>query len=408
MRFLNLLSCLLLLCPINSFAQTYDPDSRLIFLPTLVVANTTYSDVQAKLADIEVVSIGTPALSATTYDVATKLLSLPTISVSGTTYANVLVRLGTVEVMQIGATTTSPPSPSRIFVNLVSHNEDTSTGGNADCQAFFSSADTLYSSNSLALEAIVQTVASKGASFSFQTDVEYLNLVLAKESAQSNILRRLISAYPGYLDIDAHAHESVNKNYADVANLVERVSGVRNGVVGGFTSVVCRPNSTPPDWDKFRQALAPASGLGTSFSASILTLGVSAGHVCDPDASGIWRPATTDNFFADDPNQELITIGTGYAANGLTEAITAIERLVNDLKAGLLESNRMYTASITIPQCNMHLGDSGVTAADVSNFIDAVNALDDSTDIIRWATFSRMAETWRSEYAKQPSLWRGQ
>jgi hypothetical protein len=65
----------------------------------------------------------------------------------------------------------------------------------------------------------------------------------------------------------------------------------------------------------------------------------------------------------------------------------------------------MYTASVTIGHCNMHLSDRGATPTDIANYIDAINALDDANDSLRWATFSKMVEIWRTDYQEQPSLW---
>jgi len=389
-------------------AQTYDPQTQMLALPTVTVGGTSYADVQVRVTRFEVISVGNPVATGATYDPASGILSLPTVSVSGAaSYNDVFIRLIDFEVVSVGTSTTASSS-TRIYVNLVSHNEDTATGANADCQAFFSDFDGLYAANNTAMEAIASAAQARGATWNLQTDVEYLNRVAAKESSGSNVLRRLASDHPGTIEIDAHAHESFGKNYADVANLVEQVTGARTGNVGGYTAVACRPNAAPPDWSKFRSALAPASGLGQSFVANLLTLGSSAGHVCDPNASGIWRPALEDDFFTDDPTQTLVAIGTGNSTMGLDEAISALSQLVDDYKAGRLQANRMYTFSVTIAQCNMHLANSGSTPAEVTAFLDAVNALDDESDFIRWATFSRMLEIWKTEYGAEPSIWRGQ
>lgn len=393
---------LLGLLVLTAQAQSYDPATRLLTLPMVTAGTTTYADVVVRLQAYELISAGSPAVVSTRYDPTSRILALPLVTVAGSGYPHVQVKLNEFELVSAGA------SPSRIYVNLVAHNEDTATGNNPECAAFFADAANQFAANSTALENIVRTVQEKRATFNFQTDVEYLNLLLSRESAGSNVLRRLADSYGGVLEVDAHAHESVQKNYADVANLLERVSGVRNGIVGGFTAVTCRPTAASPVWEKFRTGLAPASGIGTTFNATVLTLGASAGHVCDPDASGIWRPAALSDFFSDDPKQSLITIGTGYAATGLSAAVGAVSKLLADLKAGRLAQNRMYTASVTIPHCSMHVAGSGATASDVAAFIDGVNALDDAGDLIRWATFSQMADIWRNAYGSQPSVWRGQ
>lgn len=298
------------------------------------------------------------------------------------------------------------PAPSRIYVTLVSHNEDTATGMNPACTAFFGALDARWDANRAATLAIADAVEARGAAWDLQTDVEYLNAVIAREGEADNVLRQLASRPSGRIAIDAHAHEARMKNYADVANLVERVSGVRNGVVGGFTSEACRPMDVPPDWEKFRAPLAPV-GLGPDFVATVLTLGASPGHRCDPGASGVWRPASHEAFYMDDPGQALPTIGVGLAARGLDATVAAIGQLLDDLRMGRLESNRIYTASVTLPQCDFDLAGGGATPADVEAFIDAVNALDGGDDTIRWATFPQILDLWRTDYGGQPSLWTG-
>lgn len=404
-----LISAFLMLSTSLALAQTYDAASRLLHLPSVVVTGTTFTDTELRLNDVALLAVGGSALTPgiTSYDPDSRVLFLPSLGVAGNTFANVQLQLNAVDLLGVGSSAPTNPG-TRIYVNIVAHNEDTQTGNNADCQAFFSAADQLYDSNRQALEQIADTISSKGATFNFQTDVEYLNLILARQSADNNALRNLATAYPAHIEIDAHAHESPQKNYADVANLLERVSGVRNGIVGGFTAVTCRADTASPDWEKFRRPLSPKSRMGADFNASILTLGASAGHTCDPSVSGIWRPASPSNFYADDPGQTLPVIGTGYDINGISESVSAIARLLDDLKAGRLENNRMYTASVTIAHCNMHLSNRGVAPADIAAYIDAVNALDDSNDRIRWATFSQMINLWKSVYGQQPSLWRGQ
>jgi hypothetical protein len=55
----------------------------------------------------------------------------------------------------------------------------------------------------------------------------------------------------------------------------------------------------------------------------------------------------------------------------------------------------------------MTIAPDGDTPDDVARFIDAVNALDDESDFIRWATFEDMVDIWRTEYREQASVWTG-
>ena len=294
--------------------------------------------------------------------------------------------------------------PTRLYITLVAHNEDTNAGNNPDCLALFSQLDTRWEANRQALIDIVDVVEAKGAALSLQSDVEFLEIVQQRESAQENFLRSLASRPAGRFTVDAHAHETATKNYADVANLVEHVTGIRNGVVGGFTATTCRPDAAPPTWEKFRQPLSPI-GPGPDFVASVLTDGASAGHVCDPSVSGIWRPSSPEDYFTDDPNQDLATIGQGLLGSDLDQAVDDIEALLAAIRQGQRPQGHLYTANITILQCNFDLADSGHAVDDIATFIDAVNALDNGSGDLQWATFDQVVEIWHSDYQTQPSVW---
>lgn len=297
--------------------------------------------------------------------------------------------------------------PSRVYVTLVAHNEDTQTGNNPQCVEFFDNVDTRWQPNRDALVAIADLVEEQGAAFDLQTDMEFIDVMLDQgESEADNVLRSLAERPSGRIAIDAHAHEGVGKNYADVANRVERVSGARNGIVGGFTAATCESTDGPPDWEKFWSPLAP-EGPGPEWQATALTDGASAGHRCDPAVAGVWRPAGHDEYFTHDPSAPLPSIGTGLGGSGLVDGLAAVQTLVADLREGRLEDGRMYTTSVTILHCEFDRAGSGNTPADVAAFIDGVQALDDGSGDIVWATFPQILETWQAEYDSQSSLWQG-
>lgn len=295
--------------------------------------------------------------------------------------------------------------PTRIYVTLVTHNEDTATGNNPECAALYDALEARFAANRAAVLAIADHVEARGAALSLQTDVEYLRIVAARESADDNFLRSLAHRSSGRISVEAHAHESALKNYADVANLLEDVTGVRNGVVGGFTASTCRPMQPAPEWEKFRAPLAPRMG-GAVFEATVLTDGASPGHTCDEAASGIWHPAGHDDFFRDDPTQTLPNIGVGFTAGSLDEAVVALSRLLGELRAGRLEPHRIYTQNVTIRQCTSDLPGQGSSPDEVAAFLDAVEALDGPDDVIRWASHPELLEIWRREYRGATSLWR--
>ena len=298
-----------------------------------------------------------------------------------------------------------PLPPTRIYVTLVTHNEDTATGSNPECVALFEALDARFAANRDAVIAIADRVEARGAALSFQSDVEYLRIVAAREGRTDNFLRALAGRPSGRISIEAHAHESGLKNYADVANILEDVVGVRNGVVGGFTASTCRPTQPAPEWEKFRAPLAPRQA-GALFEATVLTDGASPGHTCDEAASGIWHPASHDDFFRDDPAQTLPNIGVGFTAGSLDEGVVAVSRLLEELRAGRLEPHRIYTQDVTIRQCTSDLAGGGASPDEVAVFLDAIEALDGPDDVIRWATYPELLEIWRTEYRGATSLWR--
>jgi hypothetical protein len=280
-------------------------------------------------------------------------------------------------------------------------------GGNPECLAFFDAIDLRYEANRAATLAIADIVVGRGAAWDFQTDVQYLVEVAARESVDDNVVRTLAELAPDHIVVDAHAHEMIGKNYADVANRVEALSGTRTGVVGGFTATACNAMSPQPEWEKFWSPLSPASALGgDDFIATVLTDGASAGHVCDQGVSGVWRPTAHDAFLDDDPRAPLPNIGVGLpSTGGLEGEVAALSDLLADLHAGRLEPGRMYTSSPTIGHCDFDLADSGVTPDDIAAYIDEVDAL--GGDDIVWATYPAIVDIWQTQYASQPSVWTG-
>lgn len=293
---------------------------------------------------------------------------------------------------------------TRVYVILSSHNEDTATGANPACLELFENLDTRWAPNRQALIDIVNLVEEKDAVFSLQTDVEFLNILVEREAADDNFIRDLLARPAGRFGIDAHVHESPGKNLADVANLVEQVTGVRNGVVGGFAAVTCSGTGASLDWEKYREPLRPRQG-GDSFVATLLAGGVSAGHRCEPNTLGIWRPASNVDYFTDDPDQDLPTIGSLGAGGGLEQSLEDVERLVDDMRSGRLEPESMYPFPIIIPHCEFDLEDGRASVADVAVFVDGVNALDNGSGDIQWATFAQLNEIWETEYHSNPSMW---
>jgi hypothetical protein len=301
------------------------------------------------------------------------------------------------------------PSQTRIFVTFSSHNDDSST--NADCAEFVSKLDQRYKANREAIVELANAVIARKAAYDFQSDIEYLELVESRDTADlkattngKNLIQYLAEVSPEHVSVDAHAHENFAHNYADVANKIEALGGGRNGLVGGFTIDTCGASTKAIDWPKFKSPLQPIAG-GSAFVATALTLGASPGHKCDPEVSGIWHPLAIDNFYTDDPTSSLPYIGGGPKHLGLSDGVAAVKEMLALLRAGSLEQNRLYSVSLMAAQCNFDLASGDVTPSQIAAAIDSLAAEVTSGDLV-WATYPQVLIRWKNEYGSQPSIWR--
>ncbi|MGE0040972.1 MAG: hypothetical protein AB7H88_04775 [Vicinamibacterales bacterium] len=290
---------------------------------------------------------------------------------------------------------------TRVYLTFVSHNETSST--NEPCR-WLSADPGRFAANRAATVALAQLIASRGGAYDLQTDWEYMLRVVASEddamrasTGGMNLLQYLASFAPGRVTVDAHSHESSGYNYADIAFMVEYLTGrPSTGIVGGFTAAP----AISADWERFRQPLSGRRYPQYSWQPVALWGGGSAGHRQDANAAGIWRPASHQDFYTDDPAQSLVNIGN-YSFGSL-EPSGAID-LVSRLQAGTLEPGRLYSASLMLPHCEYDV--NAAVLPYVTAVLDAAAPLVASGDIV-WATLPDVVEAWRTEYDSLPVVLR--
>ena len=128
---------------------------------------------------------------------------------------------------------------TRVYLTFASHNDYSLS--NLPCRPVIQSRDR-YLANRAALVSIAELIASRGGTYDFQTDWEYMTRVsewddqAVKQSTDGlNVIAWLARFAPGRVAVHAHSHENVGYNYADVAYLVEQMTGLAStNVVGGY------------------------------------------------------------------------------------------------------------------------------------------------------------------------------
>lgn len=290
---------------------------------------------------------------------------------------------------------------ARVYLTFGSHNDY--SGSNLPCRAMLQTRER-YLANRAALVSIAHTIAAGGATYDFQTDWEYMNAVaqwddasITQSTGGSNVIAYLARFAPANVAVHAHSHENLGYNYADVAYMVESMTGLPStNLVGGY---IAAP-ATSANWERFRQPMQGARNPSYTWRPTILWGGGSGNHRNDPSASGVWRPRSHADFYTDDPSQSLVNVGAySFASNDVSGAVDVVTRLVN----GQLEPDRLYTATIMLEQCNMDIDPS--IAALVSAVINAAAPFVARGDIV-FSTLPNTVRAWREEYGSSPSVLR--
>jgi hypothetical protein len=118
-RFLSVRSAVLLastlLCSLGVQAQSYDPATMKLTLPTVGLGDQHYQSVVVKIDQMSVMGVDSAtvmALSEPSFDPAGNLLLLPSVEVSGTVYHGVTVKLEQFSVVSVGSNNTPTTATS--------------------------------------------------------------------------------------------------------------------------------------------------------------------------------------------------------------------------------------------------------------------------------------------------------
>ena len=84
-------------------ADSYNPATNQLSIPSVDVSGTTYNDVVITVGGVIRIDGGTPSGSVDVYNPAINQLSIPSVNVNGQTYTNVVISVGQVVSVGVGS-----------------------------------------------------------------------------------------------------------------------------------------------------------------------------------------------------------------------------------------------------------------------------------------------------------------
>ena len=285
------------------------------------------------------------------------------------------------------AAPTAAPLPP-VYLTIVSHNEEGGAG-----RPVYTADLNYYLQNRSLVKLLAETITSRGATYNFQSDWNYLKAVamydvgsVTNDTAGKNIVRWMKEDLG--VEVDPHAHES-QYNYADVAYLIEQLGVTTSKNVGGF---LYDPPDNPQGWEQHEAGISGWIYPSYFWRADNLWGAGTYLHLGNDDASsGIWRPKDRYNFYVDDPNQRLLYIGGGCGS-------PPVLQLLDDIQTGSAPAGGFYTANLMMIQDWM----TTQSIAQLGSFIDSM-APYVAQGRVQWVTLTQMADLWRTQYGSQPS-----
>jgi len=279
-----------------------------------------------------------------------------------------------------------------VHVTVVSHNEEPPPTGGFDYVAD----PNFYLQNRSLLKTLAETITSKGATYNFESDWNYLKAValydagsVTNDTGGKNIVRWMREDLG--VEVDPHAHET-QYNYADVAYLIEQLGVTPSKNVGGF---LYDPPDNPQGWEQHSSGISGLVYPSYFWRADHLWGAATYLHQGNDDqSSGIWRPQDRYNFSVDDPNQRLLYIGGGCGG------APGVLQLLDDIQTGRAPADGFYTANLFVAQAIL----TDQSIAQLGSFIDSL-APQVAQGRLQWVPLTQMADLWRTEYGSQPFQW---
>jgi hypothetical protein len=241
--------------------------------------------------------------------------------------------------------------------------------------------------------AFAQAVTAAGAKYNWQSDWNFLQAVAKYDHGTTDTNGKNVVQYLSEdlgVAVDPHAHETVY-NYADVAYLISQLGVEPSHVVGGFLVY-------PVEQSKLEYLWKPiTSTLDSSYSwqAELLWGGGSPSHVSDYNISGMWQPASAEDYLASSTVAPLPNIG------GYTGTWDGVADLLAKQAAGELDADKMYTATVMVDQDEM------LDAATVTETVNKIKTYQDEIEAgqLVWINLADALAIWVERYSSMPTIY---
>lgn len=286
------------------------------------------------------------------------------------------------------ATTTVDGQPV-IYVSVVTHNEEPASGRYPD---FTKDEDAFWEHREAVID-FATMLKEEGATYDWMSDWTFLLAAQqfdrgTDETEGKNVVRYLAENLG--VSVDPHAHQT-RYSYADVAYLISQLGVTPTGVVGGFIVNPVSASILEDFWEPIKGRVYPEA----TWTATILWGGGSAGHTADTNASGVWRPASAENFTQHSDDAPLPNVG-GYVSDW-----DGLDALLAAQAAGELTAGEIYTVSIMAGQ------DELTEAGYIEEFRDHIRDLRDETEDGRivWMTVPDVLDVWVTSYESEPNVY---
>jgi hypothetical protein len=299
------------------------------------------------------------------------------------------------------STATHPAPP--VYVTIAGHIEDTPIY--AQCEA--------YPDFRQKLLAFAEAVLPTGAAVNLQIDYEFFLGTSRCETDEMraatdgrNVIDYLATHY-GF-EIDAHQEggwEEGQDNYADVRFLGGTLTPGISENVGGLVW------DSPDQFARLARGEPGRINPDFTWSPQVLTLAVSRDHhrgdfSRDDIASGVWTPkGANENFWVHEPGERMVYVGPGEHANWNPDSSYLatpefVRSLAEQLEQGTIERDRMYTASIAVPQSVIF---SPEEHQRLLALLDQLAPLIESGQAV-YVTYSQAVDIWREAYGARPNV----
>jgi hypothetical protein len=279
---------------------------------------------------------------------------------------------------------------SPIYLTIVSHNEEPDSNRYPN----FVENEAAFWEHRAAVLKFAEAVTAAGAKYDWQSDWNFLQAVAKYDTGTADTNGKNIVRYLSEdlgVEVDPHAHER-NYNYADVAYLIAQLGVEPSGVVGGFLVYPTEQSKLEYLWEPITSTLDSSY----TWQAELLWGGGSPNHVSDYNVSGMWRPASNEQYLTSADTAPLPNIG------GYTGTWDGVADLLAKQAAGELEAGHMYTATVMVNQDEM-LDDATIT--DTVNQIQQYQAEVENGQL-QWINLADAISIWMNQYQSAPTIYR--